>query len=255
MLFLFGWLRRRRRKALLAQAFPVPWREILGRYPFYAGLTPDDRQRLEDTLRVLVAEMTWEGAGSFEVTDEVRVTIAGLAALLILHIDHDYYAQVTSVIVHPSTHRSVVRHRDGHGVTSEGTPLLGQAWYRGPVTLAWDAVLHGAHNAEDGHNVTLHEFAHRLDMLDGFVDGTPPLHHRSHYAAWQRVMTEEFARLKSEGGRARVLDSYGAVNEGEFFAVVTEAFFEKPRQMLKRHPELYALLRDYYRQDPVTRLT
>lgn len=252
MLFFFAWFRRRRRRKLLAQPFPKPWRDVLEDYPFYVRLDGDERRRLEGILRVVIAETHWEGVDGFELGDRARVTVAGLAALLVLNIEHDYYRRVTSILIHPSTYASAHKHRRAGGVQAEGTPLLGQAWYRGPVILSWESVQQGALNAEDGQNVVIHEFAHRLDMLDGFVDGTPPLRHRHAYEVWTRVMTSEYERLQA--GRGKVLDRYGATNEGEFFAVATETFFEKPRQMKARHPDLYALLSDYYQQDPFERL-
>jgi Mlc titration factor MtfA (ptsG expression regulator) len=122
--------------------------------------------------------------------------------------------------------------------------------------LAWDAVRRGNDNAEDGRNVVLHEFAHKLDMLDRFADGAPPLGSRRQYRAWARIMTEEYDDLKEQArkGRRTLLDKYGATNPAEFFAVATEHFFEQPRQMRRKHEELYGLLVDYYGQDPASRL-
>lgn len=253
---IFSWLRRRRRKKLLAQPFPGGWPPILRRYPFYQRLDEDERARLHDILRVLVAEKRWEGCYGLELTDEIRVTIAALAALLLLEIEHEYFRRVTSILVYPTSYPSVFAHRDAAGVVSENAPMYGEAWYRGPVLLAWDEVLQGALNPGDGSNLVLHEFAHRLDMLDGYVDGTPPLGASALYEDWARVMTAEFEALKEQArkGRRSVLDPYGARNEAEFFAVAVEAFFEKPRQVQRRHPELYGLLRAYFRQDPLARL-
>jgi Mlc titration factor MtfA (ptsG expression regulator) len=250
---MFGWFRRRRRKRLLASPFPLAWGEILERYPFYRGLDGDERSRLQAILRVLVAEKSWEGIG-LEMTDEIRVTVAGAAALLILEIEHEYYEDVTSILVYPSTFERVPRPSRSGVLEGGDAALLGEAWYRGPVRLAWDTALQGVRNAEDGGNVILHEFAHRLDMLDGFVDGTPQLRDRSQYAAWTRVMTEEYERLQGKRRGKSMLDPYGRTNEGEFFAVATEAFFEKPRQMKAKHPALYELLGGYFRQDPEARL-
>jgi Mlc titration factor MtfA (ptsG expression regulator) len=250
---MLGWFRRRRRKKLLAVPFPAPWREILERYPFYRGLDDNERAQLEAILRILVAEKSWEGIG-LELTDEIRVTVAGAAALLLLEIEHEYFEDVTSILIYPTTFRRVPQHGVSGVPEGEAPSLLGEAWYRGPVRLAWDTSLQGVLNAEDGGNVILHEFAHRLDMLDGFVDGTPQLKDREHYAAWTRVMTEEFERLQGKRRGKSMLDPYGRTNEGEFFAVATEAFFEKPRQMKQKHPQLYDLLRDYFQQDPEARL-
>lgn len=246
---ILAWLRRRRRRRLLATPFPEAWRALLSRYPFYTRLDERECGRLHDILRVLVAEKRWEGIG-LEVTDEIRVTVAACAALPLLAIEHAYYEDVTSILLYPTTFGSVTH----GGQQGDGASLLGEAWYRGPVRLAWDSALGGVLNAEDGRNVILHEFAHRLDMLDGFVDGTPQLKDRSAYAAWTRVMTEEFERLRGKRRGKSMLDPYGARNEGEFFAVATEAFFEQPRQMKRRHPALYEVLQGYFLQDPEARL-
>jgi hypothetical protein len=157
-----------------------------------------------------------------------------------------------SVLVYPSGFRHPDGWRRPDGTIDAAAGALGEAWYDGPIVLAWDDVVAGGRNPEDGRNVTLHEFAHQLDYLDGVADGTPPLRKQSDYARWQEVMTREFERLKreSEHGHPKVLDSYGATNHAEFFAVATEAFFEKAKQMSVRHPELYAVLSDYYGQDP-----
>jgi hypothetical protein len=246
-------LRRRRRARLLATPFPGEWLGYLERnVPLYSRLPEPDRARLRDTLRVLVNEKHWEGCGGLEMTDEVKVTIAAHAALLLLGIDHDYFARVLSILVYPSGFRSPDGWQRPDGTVDLGVGALGEAWYDGPIVLAWDSVLAGARDVKDGRNVVLHEFAHQLDYLDGVADGTPPLRTQADYGRWQEVMTREFEQLKreSEHGHPKVLDSYGATNHAEFFAVVTEAFFEKPRQMYVRHPELYAVLSEYYGQDP-----
>ena len=253
---LFSWLKRRRRRKLLAQPFPPAWTQWLAPLPFYAALNADERARLHDILRVIVAEKTWTGVGDTAVTEEMTVVIAAQAALLILEIEHDHYRRVDEIIVHPASYEPSYQRRDAAGVVQAGSHNAGEAWYRGPVVLAWDGVRHGAEDPKDGHNLVFHEFAHKLDMLDGFVDGTPPLHRRNAYALWTRVMTEEYTALQDAArrGRRTVLDRYGATNEAEFFAVATETFFEKPRQLHRKHESLYNLLKDYYGQDPLERL-
>ena len=253
---LLSWLTRRRRAKLLATPFPVEWLDYLERnVPLYTSLNGREQSQLRDDLRILVAEKHWEGCGGLTITDEIKVTIAAHAALLLLGIRHDYFARVMSILVYPSGFRSPEGWMGPGGVVDLDMGALGQAWYDGPVILAWDDVLKGGRNPRDGLNVVLHEFAHQLDYLDGVIDGTPPLRRKGDYAKWQEVMTREFERLKAEAerGTPRVLDEYGATNHAEFFAVATEAFFEKPRQMCARHPELYAVLSEYYGQDPAAR--
>jgi len=191
-----------------------------------------------------------------EMTDEVKVVIAAQAALLILGLEHDYYRNLGSILVYPDTFQVPRRERLPGGVVSEGpSPTLGLASLRGPVVLAWDAVRHGNENREDGRNVVLHEFAHKLDMLDRFADGAPPLGSRGQYRAWHRIMTEEYETLieRAEKGRRTLLDKYGATSPAEFFAVATELFFEKSSRMKAEHPDLHALLVEYYGQDPASR--
>ena len=254
---LFDWLfrpsRHAARKQLLERAFPSDWLSIVERLPFYRGLDERGRQRIRDDLRVLVAEKNWEGCGGLELTDEIRVTIAAQAALLLLNIEHDYYKHVQSILVYPSAYRTMPQ-QGADGVVREGQANLGEAWRRGPVVLSWDAARHGALDPKDGHNLVLHEFAHKLDMLDGAADGTPPLADET-MARWVETMTREFQALRgaAESGRATVLDHYGATNPAEFFAVSTECFFEKARKLRARHPALYEVLRDYYQQNPADR--
>ena len=162
------------------------------------------------------------------------------------------YPDLETILVYPSTFVSKQTRRDGYVVVEEENARLGESWSRGLVVLAWDSVLRGTANMHDGHNVVLHEFAHQLDAEDGDMDGAPALGARARYVAWARVLGEEFGDLvaKAEAGRGSDIDTYGATNPAEFFAVVTEAFFEKPRQLRAKHPELYAELAEFYRQDP-----
>jgi Mlc titration factor MtfA (ptsG expression regulator) len=253
---LFSWLTRRRRAKLLATPFPTEWLGYLERnVTLYAQLNEREKAKLRNDLRILVAEKHWEGCGGLVMTDEVKVTIAAHAALLLLGISHDYFARVMSILVYPTGFRSPDGWTRADGVVDLTVGALGQAWYDGPVVLAWDAVVQGGCDPRDGLNVVLHEFAHQLDYLDGVIDGTPPLRRNGDYAKWQEVMTREFERLKvaAERGTPKVLDEYGATNHAEFFAVATEAFFEKSREMYTRHPELYGVLSEYYGQDPAAR--
>lgn len=255
---LFEWLlkpiRQSRRQRLLSAPFPAPWQACLDRLPFYDALDARGQQRIKDDLRVLVEEKDWEGCGGLEMTDEIRVTIAAQACLLILNIEHEYYRRVTSILVYPAAYKTMPsRGRDG--VIREGQANLGEAWLRGPVVLSWDDARRGALDPKDGHNLVFHEFAHKLDMLDGAADGTPPLADQETLRQWVQTMTREFAALRdaAERGRKTVLDTYGATNPAEFFAVATECFFEKARQLRQRHPSVYELLKDYYQQDPAER--
>jgi Mlc titration factor MtfA (ptsG expression regulator) len=233
---------------------PPEWLGHLERnVPLYARLTEAEQGRLRDILRVLVAEKNWEGCGGLAMTDEIKVTVAAHAALLLLGIDHDYFARVMSILVYPSGFRSPEGWTRGDGVVDLSAGALGEAWYDGPIVLAWDSVLAGGRDPKDGRNVVLHEFAHQLDQEDGTSNGAPILEHRSQYVAWARILGEEFTALRdaAEHGRRTDIDAYGATNPAEFFAVVTEAFFERPVALRRRHPQLYEELQTFYKQDPL----
>jgi Mlc titration factor MtfA (ptsG expression regulator) len=251
---LFTWLKRRQRRKVLAGPFPADWRgHLLRNVRHFAGLSDPDRARLCDCLRIFIAERRWEGCRGFAMTDEVKVTVAAQACLLVLGLDLDDLRAVKSVLVYPGGFRARFRELLDSGEVVEGSDeLLGQTLYRGPVALAWDEVLAGGRGESGGVNPVLHEFAHQLDFLDGALDGTPPLPDPALRRRWKEVMHREYGRLcrAADRGRDTLLDPYGATNEGEFFAVATECFFEQPADLRRLHPELYDVLCSYYRQDP-----
>ena len=222
----------------------------------YAFLSPADQARLRDDLRVLVAEKNWEGGRGFAVTDEVKVTVAAQAALLLLGLEHNYFADVETVIVYPASYVATERTWGPGGVLTETpTPRLGETSHRGPVIVSWADALAAGRGDSRGRSVVLHEFAHRLDLRNGAVDGVPPLGDARQYEEWSRVMSFEYLSLLADAqeGRPTLLDGYGATNAGEFFAVATECFFETPHPLQQMHPRLYGVLRDFYRQDPAAR--
>jgi Mlc titration factor MtfA (ptsG expression regulator) len=256
----FGWLAERRRRRILETPFPPEWRDILrANMVRYAHLSPDERKRLEVLVQVFIAEERWEGGGGLHLSDEIRVTIAGQACLLLLGLDHALSRDVQTILVYPST---VVPKRVEEPIFApprivpEPRPLIGEAHHRGPVILTWDAVRRGGIHPELGRNVVYHEFAHKLDLLDGVVDGTPPLTSKAEYDHWVEVCTREYETLRerSERGDPTLLDPYGATDVGEFFAVATEHFFDTPIDLREQHPELYEVLAGFYRQDPAERV-
>jgi MtfA peptidase len=228
-------------------------RTILERnVPYLSKLPVADRQELEGLVRIFLAEKSFEGCGGLVLTEEMKVTIAGEACLLLLHRETDIYPDVEAILVYPSAYRAPSKNSAG-GVVIEGEQArLGESWMRGVVVLAWDHVKSGAAQPDLGQNVVLHEFAHQLDSEDGSMDGSPDLGTRARYTSWARVLGKEFDELsrKIHAGRSSDIDPYGATNPAEFFAVVTEMFFEKPRALKRRHPELYEELAAFYRQDP-----
>jgi Mlc titration factor MtfA (ptsG expression regulator) len=251
---LFSWLRNRRRRKLLAEPFPVRWEAFLNKnVGHYPRLAPAEQATLRDATRVLVAEKEWEGCGGLFVTEEMKVTIAAQAALLLLGADHDYYARVDSVIVYPGSFRTPVAEDDWEDDCLSETVLSGQAVYRGPVILSWDEVLPEGRDPDLGYNVVIHEFAHQLDFLDNLVNGTPPLGDRDLEARWRYVMTVAFEdhRRAVDRDEETFFTEHAAESETEFFADATEAFYCRPADMTADYPEVYQLLAAYYRVDPV----
>ncbi len=238
----------------MTEPFPAAWMDILRHNVYhYQQLSAKQQAKLRDHLRIIVDEKNWEGCAGMTITDEVRVTIAAQASLLVLGFEDEYFDAVQSILVYPTAY---VAH--GHTVTQGGVVLEGQsnrageAWHRGPVILSWDGALAGGRHQSGGSNLVLHEFAHQLDMQNGRVaDGIPPLNTREEYQRWETVAAGEYAQLVEDcrHGRRTLLDCYGTTNMAEFFAVATECFFERPREMHRRHPQFYEVLRDYYRQD------
>ncbi len=247
-------LRKRKIRQLTAVPFSMEWEEILLRnVVLYRHLPAALQEQLRNDIRIFLGEKRFEGLGGLEITDEIRVTIAGEACLLLLNRENRDYPGLTSILVYPTAYVAEETRYIGGGVYAEGPSIrLGESWKHGSVVLAWDNVKQGGLNAEDGHNVVIHEFAHQLDQEDGVADGAPILGKKSSYAVWAHIMNEEFERLRSssEHHKKSVLDEYGATNPAEFFAVATEAFFEKPRQLRKKSPYLYAELSEFYNVDP-----
>lgn len=258
---MFGFLKQRRRDRIRRQLFPPKWRELLvRRYPLYSRLAPADRQELEGHILVFLEEKRFAGCGGQEITDEVRVLIAAQACLLLLHRDTDYYPRLRSILIYPSSYLVKTLRPEADGTMTEWEEVrFGESWSHGAVVLAWDEAVAGAVELHKGRNLVLHEFAHQLDEEDGVVDGAPLLGesilrqigHR--YRTWARVLSAEFQQLRRAAaeGKETVLDIYGARDPAEFFAVVTECFFEQPNRLKERHPALYAELKEFYRQDPL----
>jgi Mlc titration factor MtfA (ptsG expression regulator) len=230
---MFG-LRKRRRNLLKAEPFPAEWHDILKRrLPYYTRLSPDERRQLQGHIQVFIH-----------------------ACILLLNRETDYYPLMQSIFVYPKHFHVRDRRRMPDGtILEEEVEFDGESWERGPVVLAWEEVLADAADPDDGFNVVLHEFAHQLDGESGGEDGAPPIRNRSLAESWARVMGREYEKLRKdvEMGTPHLIDAYGAETPAEFFAVVTETFFEKPRAMKRRHPELYELLVRYFEQDPVRR--
>jgi len=246
--------RRRRRREAIDQGFPDEWRELLRRrWPVWPRLSDDERHRMEGLIKAFVFDIRWEPANNFDLTDSMKVLIAAQACLLVLELDGDPYRGVGTIIVHPT---AVVltgpRSTGTSGLeTSDPFRIDGQAHYGGPIIVAWDAVLTDSRHPARGHNVVYHEFAHKLDMLDGTIDGTPPLITGDARSRWIEVCTREFDEIRA--GTGGLLRDYGGTDPGEFFAVATEMFFSRPVELLADKPDLYGVLSAFYRQNPAAR--
>ena len=210
------------------------------------------RSQLHDLIQGFLYDHNFKGKEGLEITDEIRVTIAAQACLLLLNRDVRPYPALTTILVYPSTYLD-----PGHRTFGEDeapSVRFGESWVGGAVVLSWDSARQGALNFDDGSNVVIHEFAHQLDQEDGVSDGAPILADHEAYATWAAVLSKEFKRLqtRTERGQRSVVDGYGATNPAEFFASASEAFFEKPQQMKRKHPKLFEELRGFYRIDPAT---
>ena len=250
---MFGF-KRRRRQRIRQRAFPSQWLAIIQRnVPYYERLTPDAQAELRGHILIFLDEKRFEGCGGIEITDEIRLTIAAQACILLLNRQTDYYPALKSIYVYPHEYVADTKTRLPDGTVIEGDQVrLGESWSRGSLVLAWDHVLRGAADIRDCNNVVLHEFAHQLDTQDGYADGAPTLEQRSMYVAWARVLGEEYQQLIDdlENHRRTLISDYGATNPAEFFAVLTECFFERSAKLKRRHPELYEQMAAFYRQDP-----
>jgi MtfA peptidase len=252
---IFRFLKLRKRHRLRARPFPSAWKSIITRnVPVYRRLPPAEQRELLGHIQIFLSEKHFEGCGGLELTDEIRVTIAAQACLLLLHRETDYYPELTSILVYPSAYIANEDRYLGDNIWEQGEDgRLGHTGRQlGSLVLAWDEAKRGAANPADGANLVLHEFAHQLDFEHSQTDGAPALATRADYLTWARVMSREFEALRAaeEEGARTVLDTYGATNPAEFFAVATEAFFERPRALRTKQPELYTELARFYRQDP-----
>ena len=253
--YLFRVLRRRRREELLQTPLDSDWITILQEnVSLYSRLPQQLREELHGYIHIFLDEKEFIGREEIEITDEIRITVAGNACLLLLQGRKRHFPGFTSILIYPDTYVAHEVQHDGLVATERPSSRAGESWMRGPVVLSWADVVRGSANGSDGHNVVIHEFAHKLDEQSGTMDGLPVLRDNSHYAEWATVLTEEFDALKDRARRGtnKVMDAYGTVSPPEFFAVATESFFEKPVLMKQRLPDLYAQLKTFYNVDPAT---
>ena len=238
----------------MKQPFPREWEEILQKnVALYQHLPQNLKEELHGEINVFLDEKGFEGCGGLQLTATIRVTIAAQACLLLLQRKPTFYPKLSSILVYPGAYIARQTSFIGDIPVRTDSARLGESWTNGALVLAWDHVKEESMDIEDKHNVVLHEFAHQLDQEDGLADGAPVLEQRSSYVAWARILGREYRALikKVEEEHQDVIESYGATNPAEFFAVITEAFFKKPQNLNKKHPDLYEELKLYYKMDPL----
>ncbi len=248
-------LRQHLRNKHYSQPLKEEWIEILRKNVDLYSLLPNElKSTLHGHVNYFLGDKEFVGCNGQEITDEIRVTIAGNACLLVLKRNVTIFPGFKTILVYPDAYVAKQATYDGLVVVNEDGTRAGESWYRGPVVLSWADVLHDAADKQDGHNVVLHEFAHKLDEENEIMDGLPILRERSHYADWSNVLNQEYDAFIKRASQHKnsVIDEYGAVSPTEFFAVVTESFFEKSTQMKTKLPELYTQLARFYDLDPAT---
>ncbi len=244
---------RWRDQRIIKTPFPSEWEEIVTRrLPFISKLEGGLQTQLQNKIKLFIAKKSFYGCDGLELSDEIRVTIAAEACLLLLNRPIEVYPKLRYILVYPAAFKKSTEQHNNDGTVNEvQSGLLGESWSNGKVILSWSDVESGVENFDDGQNVVLHEFAHQLDSHSGATNGAPRLRKNS-YSVWAEVFSNEFEVLTKARDKnyKNTMDYYGATNPAEFFAVATETFFEKPEQMNKKHPELFELLKIYYSVDP-----
>lgn len=256
---LFWYLRKYVRRARRESLFKTPLESsritILQNYvTIYSKLPQHLREELHGHINIFLDEKKFIGREGIEITDEISTIVAGNACLLLLEGSKRRFTGFSSILIYPNAYIAHEVQHDGLLSTEQPSKRAGESWVRGPIVLSWADTRSGSINAEDGRNVVIHEFAHKLDEQSGHMNGLPVLRNKSHYKEWNKVLSQEFNALhkRAKRGGNKVLDEYGTVSPAEFFAVASESFFEKPIQMKKRLPELYKQLETFYNTDPAS---
>ncbi len=249
------YLKRRHRESLMREHFPPEYFEILEKHVALYSILPENlKKELQGRIMIFLDEKEFEGCGGLEITKRIKVTVAALACMLLLNKDFDYYPSLNSILVYPDAYVASDSRSSLGGVlvVEKESARLGESWTHGNLVLSWRQIENESGDIHRHQNVILHEFAHQLDQLDGYADGTPPLPNRGIYPEWRDVMTREYNHLCAEAEHAvkDVIDWYGATNPAEFFAVTTESFFCNPLALKKAHEKLYELFMDFYQLDP-----
>ncbi|AZG72585.1 M90 family metallopeptidase [Shewanella livingstonensis] len=249
------WRLNRQRNIVSRQPFPTLWRNILKkRFPYFKAMPTDLQLQLKKHIQIFIDEKQFVGCDGFEINDEVKVTIAAQACLLLLNRKTNYYPKLTQILVYPSAFIVKQNRTDIAGVqSSQRNVLLGESWEYGKVVLSWNSTVEGAADPFDGSNVVIHEFAHQLDQEDGSANGAPPLRDITSYRSWSDILGQEFKQLQhcAQHHIPSLFNYYGATNPAEFFAVISETFFERPTEFYQQHQQLYKELSQFYQLDPI----
>lgn len=247
--------REYKRDKLRKQPFPKSWRKIIQmRMPYFRAMPTDLQLQLKQHIQVFLAEKTFIGCNGVKITDEIKVTIAAQACLLLLNRRTDFYPKLQTILVYPSAFIKQQQQVNGDGVHFlQNATLAGESWQFGKVVLSWQDTVEGAVVPNDGRNVVIHEFAHQLDQEDGTANGAPILGKHQNYQQWSQVFNQHFQLLQQKAtiGEPSLFDYYGATNPAEFFAVASEVFFEQPLELNQQAPALYQQLSQFYRVDPL----
>ncbi|KVX00475.1 M90 family metallopeptidase [Shewanella frigidimarina] len=249
------WRLNRQRNIVTSKPFPTQWRHILKkRFPYFKAMPTDLQLQLKKHIQIFINEKQFVGCDGFEINDEVKVTIAAQACLLLLNRKTHYYPKLKQILVYPSAFIVEKNRTDLAGVqSSQRNVLLGESWEYGKVVLSWNSTIEGAADPFDGSNVVIHEFAHQLDQEDGTANGAPPLRDITSYRSWSSTLGQEFKQLQycAQQHIPSLFNYYGATNPAEFFAVISETFFERPVEFYQQHQQLYKELSQFYQLDPI----
>ena len=256
MLGLNNWWRNRILDRERAKVDPPLWSELHGALPLLSGLTAKETRTLNDLALLFIRDKTFEQTRGIELNDGMRLFVALQACLPVLKLGLDWYRGWYAVIVYPEEFVPEREWVDEDGVVwVANEPMSGEAWEQGPVILSWADVESGL--VRDGYNLVVHEHAHKLDMRNGVANGHPPLHSGMSDRDWSEIFTQAYEDMagRVDGGEETPIDPYATESPAEFFAVCSEAFFELPHLLNSEYPRVYAQLREYYRQDPMGRLS
>jgi Mlc titration factor MtfA (ptsG expression regulator) len=247
--------REYQRDKIRSQPFKKQWRKIIQqRMPYFRQMPADLQLQLKKNVQVFLAEKNFIGCNGVEITDEIRVTVAAQACLLLLNRKTDIYPKLQTILIYP---RAFIKKQESLTVDgvqhSQQTALAGESWDFGKVVLSWQDTVDGAQIPDDGRNVVIHEFAHQLDQENGRANGAPILGKEQSYQQWSTVFSAQFELLKKQAktGKPSLFDYYGATNPAEFFAVASEVFFEQAQPFYHQYPKLYQQMQLYYHVDPI----